>query len=123
MVNSPLRLPLPPMAARAEPGADNHLALEYAVGETKRYAARIAKDPTACPMFPVVNEYNGFAETLCYVQGYLAGLVASTGQRPTKAEMDELVYDTLNDPKVGDMAAEMQADIRPVDMLCPPREF
>ena len=123
MVNSPLRLPLPPMAARAEPGADNPLALEYAVSETKRYTASIAPNPTACPMFPVINEYNGTGEALCYVQGYLAGLVASTGQRPTKAEMDEIVLDALNDPSVGDIIKKVQADEECLDVLCPPREF
>jgi len=97
--------------------------LERAVSETKRYAARIAKDPKACPMFPVINEDNGLGETLCYFQGYLAGLVAAAGQSPTKAEMDELVYDTLNDPSVSEMATRMQADIVPVSLRCPPSEL
>jgi len=74
-------------------------------------------------MFPVINEYNGTGEALCYVQGYLAGLVASTGQRPTKAEMDEIVLDALNDPSVGDIIKKVQADEECLDVLCPPREF
>ena len=123
MVNYPHAPRAPPMAAQARPGADNPLALEYAVSETKRYAASIAGDPRACPMLPPINEGNGTAEALCYVQGYLAGLVASTGQRPTKAEMDEIVLDALSDPSVRAVAAKLQADVRPVDMLCPPREF
>jgi len=111
------------MAARQRRGADNPLALEYAVGETKRYTASIAGNPRACPMFPPVNEGNGTAEALCYVQGYLAGLVASTGQRPTKAEMDEIVLDALSDPSVRAIISEVQADVRPFDGICPPREF
>jgi len=112
--------------ARAEPMAEQATAkgpLELAAAETKRYAARIAKDPKACPMFPVINEGNGMLETLCYVQGYLAGLVAAAGQSPTKAEMDELVYDTINDPNVSEMATRMQADIVPVSLRCPPSEL
>ena len=52
LANSPLCLPWPPMAARAKPGADNPLALEYAVSETKRYAARIAKIRRRAPCSP-----------------------------------------------------------------------
>jgi len=97
--------------------------LERAAADTKRYAARIAKDPTACPMFPVINEDNGMFETLCYIQGYLAGLVAAAGQSPTKAEMDRIVHDTINDPSVCEMATRMQADIVPVGLRCPPSEL
>jgi len=121
LVNSPQSLPAPPMAAQAGLKADS--PLDRAVSETKRYAARIVGDPGACPMFPHVNEHNGAAETFCYVQGYLAGLVASSGQRPTKAEMDELVHETLNDPNVCDMAVKMQADVKFLDTRYPPREY
>jgi len=97
--------------------------LERAASETKRYAARIVKEPQACPMFPVINAHNGAAEPLCYVQGYLAGLVAAAGQRPTKAEMDRLVHYTLHDPNVRDMAVNMQADAEFPDTPYPPREY
>lgn len=97
--------------------------LERAAIETKRYAARIASDPEACPMFPPINEYNGAAETLCYVRGYLAGLVAAAGQRPTKAEMDKIARDTLSDPNVRDMIVKMQADVKFLDTPYPPREY
>ena len=109
------------MAAQAGLKADS--PLDRAVSETKRYAARIVGDPGACPMFPPVNEHNGAAETLCYVRGSLAGLVASTGQRPTKAEMDEIALDTLSDPNVRDMAVKMQADVKFLDTRYPPREY
>jgi len=97
--------------------------LERAVAETKRYMASIAKDPTACPMFPYINEYNGTSEAFCYVQGYLAGLVAAAGQKPTKARMDELVLDTLNDSSMGDIIRKVQANVKILDTPYPPREF
>ena len=75
------------------------------------------------PHVPRGEEYNGLPETLCYVQGYLAGLVASTGQRPTKAEMDELVHETLNDSNVCEMAVKMQADVKFLDTRHPLREY
>jgi len=74
-------------------------------------------------MFPHINEYSGTGEAICYIHGYLAGLVAAAGQSPTKAEMDKVVLGTLSDPSVRDMAVKMQTDMRPVDMLCPPREL
>jgi len=97
--------------------------LERAARETKGYAARIVDDPEACPMFPPINEHNGASETLCYVQGYLAGLVAAAGQSPTKAEMDRVVYDTLCDPNVRDIAVKMQADVKFSGTPYPPREY
>jgi len=63
--------------------------LERAVSETKRYMASIAADPKACTMFPYVNEYNGTDEAMCYIHGYLAGLVPAAGQKPTKAEIGQ----------------------------------
>jgi len=97
--------------------------LERAVSETKRYMASIAADPKACTMFPYVNEYNGTDEAMCYIHGYLAGLVAAAGQKPTKAEMDKIALDTLNDPSMRDIILKVQADVKPFDGFCPPREF
>jgi len=74
-------------------------------------------------MFPYINEYNGAGEALCYFQGYLAGLVAAAGQRPTKARMDELVLDALSDPSMREIILNVQADMKPFDGICPPREF
>ncbi len=119
LVNSPRHLPAPPMAAQAT--ADG--PLEQAVSETKRYMASIAGDPEACPMFPVINECNGTSEALCYIQGHLAGLVAASGQRPTKAEMDEVVLDTLNDPSMREIILKVQADVKFPDTPYPPREY
>jgi len=119
LVNNPRSSRAPPMATQAM--ADG--PLERAVSETKRYMASIASDPEACPMFPVVNEYNGTGEALCYIQGYLAGLVAAAGQKPTKARMDELVLDTLNDPSMRDIILKVQADVKYLDTPYPPREF
>ena len=103
--------------------SDNGLSIDVAVEETKRYAKRILANPEACPMFPVINKGNGLAETLCYVQGYLAGLVSSMGEKPSKELMDALAYETLCDPSVRDMAVKMQAPIDLDTCLNPPREY
>ncbi len=103
--------------------SDNGLSLDVAVVETKKYAKRILANPEACPMFPVINERNGLAETLCYVQGYLAGLVSSMGEKPSKELMDALVYETLCDPNVRDMAIKMQAFVSIKDTINPPQDY
>ena len=103
--------------------SDNGLSLDVAVDATKRYAKRIRDNPEACPMFPVINYSNGLAETLCYVQGYLAGFVSSMGEKPTKELMDALAYETLCDPNVRDMAVKMQESINLDIPLNPPREY
>jgi len=90
---------------------------------TKRYIASIAGDPRACPVFPYIDEDNGTGEALCYFHGYLAGLVAAAGQRPTKAEMDKIALDVINDPSMRDIILKVQADVKPFDGFCPPREF
>jgi len=119
MVDSPQHLPAPPMAAQAT--AESPLG-RAAIG-TKRYIASIAADPRACPMFPYIDEDNGTGEALCYFHGYLAGLVAASGQRPTKAEMGELVQDALSGPGLRDIIRKVQADVRPFDGICPPSEL
>ena len=101
----------------------NSLRLAVAANEAKQYAARILANPKGCPMFPVINEYNGAAETLCYLQGYLAGIVGFLGVMPTKGEMDAIVHDTLCDPNVRDVAVKMQKTVNPADCINPPREY
>lgn len=89
------------------------LALEAAhkdaMRETKEHAARIRKDPEACPTFPVVNRSNGAAETICYMQGYLAGRLASAGKKPTKGQMEAIRDDVLHDEAVIGIVVGMQA--------------
>ena len=102
---------------------DNDLSLKIAVDATKRYAASIRNDPQACPMFPVINEYHGILQSLSYMQGYLAGFVSSMGEKPTKEKMDALVYETLCDHNVRDIAVAMQTSDLPIDCVNPPREY
>lgn len=82
---------------------------EDAMRETKEYAAGIREDPEKCPMFPVVNRSNGAAETICYMQGYLAGRLASAGKKPTKRQMEAIRDDVLHDEGVIDIVVGMQA--------------
>lgn len=81
--------------------------------ETIEYAAGIVKDPRRCPMFPYINEHNGFGEAVCYMHGYLAGRIASTGKTPTKEEMDSLRFTVLHDPRVRDIVLGMQKSTEP----------
>ena len=92
----------------------NELALDVAVEATKRYAARIVDDPEACPMFPLLTEYNGAIEALCYLRGYLAGIVSFTGATPTKQVMDALVRDALSDDNVRDIVVKMAPSLEEV---------
>ncbi len=99
----------------------NELALDVAVEETKRYAARIVDDPKGCPMFPLVTEHNGVPEALCYMQGYLAGIVGFTGAIPTKQVMDALVLDTLSDDNVRDIVVKMAQSLE--DVINPAQDY
>ena len=99
--------------------ASDSLRLRVASEEAKQYAARILANPKGCPMFPVINGHNGAAETLCYMQGYLAGIVGFMGARPTKKEMDTIVHETLCDPNVRDVVVKMQTPVD-LDKCCHP---
>ena len=80
-----------------------------AARETKEHAAAIRANPEACLTFPVVNRTNGAAETICYIQGYLAGRLASVGKKPTKGQMEAIRDDVLHDEAVIDVIVGMQA--------------
>ncbi len=99
----------------------NPLALDVAVEATKRYAARIVDDPKACPMFPLVTEHNGPLETLCYMQGYLAGIVGFTGAIPSRKVMDALVHDALSDDNVRDIVVKMAPSLE--DVIHPAQDY
>lgn len=90
------------------PGLPSESAYGDAVRETKAYAARIHDDPQACPMFPGINRSNGAAETLCYMQGYLAGRLESSGKRPTREQMMEIRDDVMHDDAVREIVVGMQ---------------
>lgn len=80
-----------------------------AMRETREHAAEIRGDPEKCLTFPVVNRSNGAAETICYIQGYLAGRLASAGKKPTKRQMEAIRDDVLHDEGVIDIVVGMQA--------------
>jgi len=77
--------------------------------ETKEHAAGIRADPERRPMLPVVNRSNGAAETICYMQGCLAGRLASAGKKPTKRQMEAIRDDVLHDEGVIDIVVGVQA--------------
>jgi len=79
-----------------------------AIREAKAYAARIRDDPSACPMFPNINRPNGAAETLCYMQGYLAGRIESAGKKPTRGQMAAIRHDVMHDDAVREIVVGMQ---------------
>lgn len=81
---------------------------ENVIRETKAYAARIRDDPQACPLFPGINRSNGAAETLCYMQGYLAGRLESAGKRPTREQMMAIRDDVMHDDAVREIVVGMQ---------------
>lgn len=89
-----------------------------AVRETIEYAARIHGRPKACPMFPeVIGDSSiagesGVTETICYIQGYLAGRIASTGKRPSRREMRALRHAVMHDPKVSNIILGRQKPVR-----------
>ena len=83
-------------------------AFESAARETKAYAARILGNPPACPMFPGVNRANGAAETLCYMQGYLAGRLEAAGKTPTRVQMAASRDDVMHDDAVREIVVGMQ---------------
>lgn len=79
-----------------------------AIRDTKEYAAKIRDNPTDCPMFPNINRPNGAAETLCYMQGYLAGRIESVGERPTREQMRAIRHDVMHDDAVREIVVGMQ---------------
>lgn len=97
---------------------------EDAIRETKEYAARIQGDPSKCPLFPNINRSNGAAETLCYMQGYLAGRIESAGKRPTRKEMRDIRHNVMHDDAVREIVVGMQDEtlLRPEDPPLP-REY
>lgn len=97
---------------------------EDAIRKTKEYAARIHDNPQACPMFPNIHRPYGAAETLCYMQGYLAGRIESAGRMPTKKEMKAIRHNVMHDDAVRDIVVGMQDEtlLRPGDSP-PPREY
>jgi len=99
------------------PGMPPVSPFEDAIRETKAYAARIHDSPPDCPMFPVINRSNGAVETLCYMQGYLAGRIESAGKRPTREQMRAIRHDVMHDDAVRDIVVGMQDETlsRPED--------
>ncbi|MDD9826130.1 MAG: hypothetical protein OXU86_05105 [Thaumarchaeota archaeon] len=93
-------------------GAGSRGVFAPAVRETIEYAERIHERPRACPMFPEVIGHSAITETICYMQGYLAGRIASTGKRPSRQEMRELRSAVLHDPKVSDIIVGTQRTVR-----------
>jgi len=94
--------------AERRPRAPPEGTFEGAIRETKAYAARIRDNPPDCPMFPIINRSNGAVETLCYMQGYLAGRIESTGKRPTREQMGAIRHDVMHDNAVRDVVVGMQ---------------
>ena len=101
-------------AIKKRTAAPNPLALDVAVNETKRYAARIVDDPKACPMFPPLTGHGGAMETLCYMHGYLAGIADFAGATPTKSMMNSMVRDALSDDNVRDIVVKMAPSLEEV---------
>ena len=94
-----------------------------AMRETKEHAARVLADPAACPTFPSINRSNGLAEALCYMQGYLAGRMASTGRAPTSEEMRAVRHDVMHDGAVRELVVGMQETLPSPEDSAQPRGF
>lgn len=93
---------------RAPPGLPPDSPYVTAIREAKAYATRIRDNPAACPMFPNINRSDGAAETLCYMQGYLAARIAHAGARPTREQMRAIRHDVMHDDAVREIVVGMQ---------------
>ena len=72
-------------------------------------------------MFPVINEYHGILQTLCYMHGYLAGIVDFAGATPTRDVMNSMVRDALSDDNVRDIVVKVAPSLE--DVINPAQDY